>query len=327
MPGRPRTIAKVVGASSSVCYAVAGLYLATFHPFDVAVGVTMAVALGVTAFRLFTPNEIFPVTYGGGKKAHLDVGGERGEAIRRALQDQLGLTVVDLKPVGLAGSGGSTPLRLRVARRSRHVPVREALRDEPRPSRSLVQARTHGDLRPARGRGPVLVGAAARPVRGLHAEALLRLRHPHGRALTASSSSRRSASTCSSPSSSTARRRSATRSSTIDDEIIDHGLLLIRTLWDAGLAHRDIKPANLLVRDRQVLVIDVAFAQVRPSPWRQAIDLANMMLVLAVRTDSQRVYERALRFFTPDEIAEAFAAARGSREPVAAPFRDEAGRT
>ena len=69
----------------------------------------------LNAFRLFTPNEIFPVTYGGGKKAHLDVGGERGEAIRRALQDQLGLTVVDLKPVGLAGSGGSTPLRLRVA--------------------------------------------------------------------------------------------------------------------------------------------------------------------------------------------------------------------
>ena len=31
------------------------------------------------------------------------------------MQDQLGLTVVDIKPVGLAGSGGSTPLRLRVA--------------------------------------------------------------------------------------------------------------------------------------------------------------------------------------------------------------------
>ena len=32
-----------------------------------------------------------------------------------ALRDQLGLTVLDLKPVGLAGSGGSTPLRIRVA--------------------------------------------------------------------------------------------------------------------------------------------------------------------------------------------------------------------
>ena len=73
---------------------------------------------------------------------------------------------------------------------------------------------------------------------------------------------------------------------------------MIRKLWDAGLAHRDIKPANLLVRDGQVLVIDVAFMQVRPSPWRQAVDLANMMLVLAVRTDARRVYDRALQFFT-----------------------------
>ena len=41
-----------------------------------------------------------------------------------------------------------------------------------------------------------------------------------------------------------------------------------------------------------------------------------MMLVLAVRTDAERVYERALAFFTPDEIAEAFAAARGIASPT-----------
>jgi hypothetical protein len=55
---------------------------------------------------------------------------------------------------------------------------------------------------------------------------------------------------------------------------------------------------------------------VRPSPWRQAVDLGNMMLVLAVRTDPERVYERALRFFTPDDIAEAFAATRGVASPT-----------
>ena len=60
----------------------------------------------------------------------------------------------------------------------------------------------------------------------------------------------------------------------------------------------------------------MAFAQVRPSPWRQAVDLANMMLVLAVRTDAERVYQRALAYFTPDEIAEAFAAARGIASPT-----------
>ena len=50
----------------------------------------------------------------------------------------------------------------------------------------------------------------------------------------------------------------------------------------------------MLVRDGQLLLIDVAFAQVRPSPWREAVDLANMMLVLAVCTDAERVYARAL---------------------------------
>ena len=68
-------------------------------------------------------------------------------------------------------------------------------------------------------------------------------------------------------------------------------------------------------RRRTLLVIDVAFMQIRPSPWREAVDLANMMLVLAVRTDAERVYERALQYFSPDEIAEAFAAARGIASP------------
>ena len=58
------------------------------------------------------------------------------------------------------------------------------------------------------------------------------------------------------------------------------------------------------------------FAQVRPSPWRQAVDLGNMMLVLAVRTDPDRVYQRALRYFTPAELAEAFAATRGVASPT-----------
>ena len=101
----------------------------------------------------------------------------------------------------------------------------------------------------------------------------------------------------------------------VDDRVIDQALAVVRKLWDSGLAHRDIKPANLLVQDGEVIVIDVAFMQVRPSPWRQAVDLANMMLVLAVRSDAERVYNRALQLFTPDEIAEAFAAARGVASP------------
>src|SRR5205085_1730556 len=91
----------------------------------------------------------------------------------------------------------------------------------------------------------------------------------------------------------------------VGDEVIDQGLRLVRRLWDAGIAHRDIKPGNLMVRDRELLLIDAGFAQVRPSPWRQAVDLGNMMLVLAVRSDPDRVYQRALRYFTPAELSEA----------------------
>src|SRR5437763_6929250 len=70
-----------------------------------------------------------------------------------------------------------------------------------------------------------------------------------------------------------------------------------------------------MVRDKFVYLIDPFFVQVRPSAWRQAVDLANMMLVLAVRTDAERVYRRALQSFTPDDIAGAVAAARGIASP------------
>jgi hypothetical protein len=71
-----------------------------------------------------------------------------------------------------------------------------------------------------------------------------------------------------------------------------------------------------MVRRGELLLIDVMFVQVRPSPWRQAVDLGNMMLVLAVRTDPDRVYQRALGYFTPAELAEAFAATRGVASPT-----------
>ena len=72
----------------------------------------------------------------------------------------------------------------------------------------------------------------------------------------------------------------------VDDGVVDAGLRAVRQLWDGGLAHRDVKPANVLVRDGGVVMIDTGFSAVRPSPWRQAVDLANMMLCLALRTDA-----------------------------------------
>jgi tRNA A-37 threonylcarbamoyl transferase component Bud32 len=102
----------------------------------------------------------------------------------------------------------------------------------------------------------------------------------------------------------------------VSDPIIDEGLELVQRLWRAGLAHRDLKPANMLVRDGHLQLIDVSGLQVRPTPWRQAVDLANMMLTLALRTDPDRVYERAVRVFSPDDVAEAFASAQGLAIPT-----------
>lgn len=101
----------------------------------------------------------------------------------------------------------------------------------------------------------------------------------------------------------------------VDVDLVDQGLELVKKLWRAGLAHRDIKPANLMVQNGRLRVIDLAFAQIRPSPWREAVDLANMMLALALSSSATLVYERARVLFTDDEIAEAFAASRGVTFP------------
>ena len=114
VPGRARSWTKAAVAAVVAVFGLARLYLGVDHPGDVLLGVAFAVAIAVTAFRFFTPNQVFPVVYRRGKTAHVDVTGRRGEAIRQAVRDQLGLTVTQIKPVGLESSAGSTPLRLRV---------------------------------------------------------------------------------------------------------------------------------------------------------------------------------------------------------------------
>ena len=113
--GHMRDVAKWFGFAAVAIVAVSRMYLGVDHPFDVLVGAVLGVAIPLIGFRFFTPNEVFPLKYRQGKSAHLDVGGKRGEAIRQAVEEQLGVTILDIKPVGLGGSGGSTPLRLRVA--------------------------------------------------------------------------------------------------------------------------------------------------------------------------------------------------------------------
>jgi hypothetical protein len=91
-------------------FCLACLYLAVDHVDDLLLGVALGVAIPVSAFRFFTPNEVFPVAYRRGNTAHVDVTGPRGEAIRQGMRDQLGLTVTGITPVGLESSAGSIPL-------------------------------------------------------------------------------------------------------------------------------------------------------------------------------------------------------------------------
>ena len=109
VPGRARSRAKAAAAAVVAVFALARLYLGVDHPDDVLLGAALAVAVAVTAFRYFTPNEVFPVAYRRGRAAHVDVTGRRGEAIRQAVRDQLGLDVTEIKPVGLASSAGFDP--------------------------------------------------------------------------------------------------------------------------------------------------------------------------------------------------------------------------
>jgi len=46
------------------------------------------------------------------------------------------------------------------------------------------------------------------------------------------------------------------------------------------------------------------------------VDLANMMLVMALRSDAPNVYGISQRYFTPDEVGEAFACAVGLAIPT-----------
>lgn len=296
--------------------ATAQLYLAVDHPTDVFSALVIGWSLPVVAFRLAVPDEVFPVTYRRGRRAHLDVGGRRGEAIKAALDQQLGLDVTSVEPFALEGSAGSTPLRLRV------------LGAGPEDERLLfgkLYARNH--LRSDRwyklGR-TILYGRLEdeKPfstVRRLveYEDHMLRLLRDAGLATPAPYGFVEI----------TPEREYVIvmeffpgaqdiGAVTVDDAAVDEGLAAVRRLWDAGVAHRDIKPSNVLVQDGHVRLIDVAFAAVRPTPWRQAVDLANMMLTLALASSPELVYERALRHFAPDDIAEAFAASRGVTVPT-----------
>ena len=316
VPGRSLWYAKLAIVGFLAGVSLDRIYLGINHPTDLVFAVILGVAIPVTLFRAFTPTDIFPVAYGHrGKSAHLDVSGRRGEAIKQAMQEQLGFTILEMKLVGLEGSGGSTPLKLRVSDDhgvERWVFAKLYAKNHVRADRWYKFGRVmlYGRLEDE---------TPFKTVRRFveYEDYTLRLLGEYGFPtpsplgiveITPESEYLIAMEFFD--------RAEEIGDADIDEQVIDEGLAMIRRMWDVGLAHRDIKPANLMVQDGHLRLIDVFFVQVRPSPWRQAVDLGNMMLVLALRSDAQTVYEKALAYFTPEELSEAFAATRGVASPT-----------
>jgi membrane-associated phospholipid phosphatase/tRNA A-37 threonylcarbamoyl transferase component Bud32 len=311
--GRWRNMGKFVIPVLVAVLAGAEVYLGLNHPSDILFGMVLGVGIPLVALRTFAPTSVFPVEYRKkGRAAHLDVGGARGTAIRQAVQDQLGMTALNLAPVGLAGSGGSTPLRLTVeGDPDRHLFAKLYAQTHLRADRSYKVIRTilYGTLEDEKPYNSV-----RRLVQ--YEDYMLLVMHDFGIP-------------CAKPYGFveiTPEREyllvtdfleggTEITEAEVTDEVIDDALATIRRMWEVGVAHRDVKPANIMVKEGKIVMIDLAFGEIRPSPWRQAVDLANMMIVLALKTDPDRVFERALKFFSPEEIGEAFAATRSVTMP------------
>src|SRR5215218_6444223 len=238
--GRWRNNGKWLVTGLVALAALSRIALGADAPTDVLVAVALGVTFPLVAFRWFAPNEIFPITYRGGSSAHLDVSGPRGTAVRRGLEEQLGLLVEEVKPFGLAGSAGSTPLRITVkGDPPSYLFAKLYARSHLRADRwyKLGRELLYGRLEDEKPFNTVrrLVQQEDYALR-LCRDAGLPSPTPHG--LVEPPPGRGYLLV-------TELFEGATElgEAEIDDQVIDDGLGIIRTLWDAGLAHRDVKPA------------------------------------------------------------------------------------
>ena len=310
--GIPRVRWRVAAAVLIALVVFARLVLALDYPADGVYAAVLALMVSIVVFGLAAPDDAFPVTYArGGNAAHLDLGGARGRAVVRAMADQIGLDVTEVRPFGLEGSGGSSPLRMTLADGS-HVFGKIFSTSHVRSDRWYRIGRTilYGRLEDETPFGSVrriaeyedyaLRYLAAEGIHVANTWGIVELT-PNREYMLVTEFFEGAKDLGDVP---------------VDETVIDEGLHLVRRFWDVGVAHRDVKPANLLVRGGHLQLVDVSGLEIRPSPWRQAVDLANMMLTLALQSDPDLVYERALLVFAPDEIAEAFACAVGMAVPT-----------
>ncbi|MFL5737024.1 MAG: hypothetical protein ACJ76P_06770 [Actinomycetota bacterium] len=312
VPLRTRPTVRNASIVLAMLVAASRIYLGTAYPLAAAYSILLAFGFATVLLGWLAPDEAFPVSYKrGGNAAHLALAGPRTEAIKRAMREQLGVDVTEVKSFGEEGSGGSTPMLMTTADGSRlfgKILATSHVRSDRwyRVGRTILYGRLEDETTFSSVRR--LIEYEDYALRLLD-DAGFRVARSYGiveltpqREYLLPTEFFEGAETLG--------------HAEVNDVVIDDGLQLVRRLWDNGLAHRDVKPANLLIVEGHLQVIDVSGLEVRPSSWRQAVDLANMMLVLSLRTDPERVYERALAFFSADEIGEAFASATGMAIPT-----------
>jgi membrane-associated phospholipid phosphatase/tRNA A-37 threonylcarbamoyl transferase component Bud32 len=296
---------RAMGAAVAVVATVttARVVLAVDHVSDMVAGAAIAALVVIGAFLWLVPDSSFPIRYGG-QRAHVELDDARMAAITLAMRQQLGVEIESIRPIGGAGSAGSTPLLLATERSTLFAKLLAERHVRADRQYKFIRAVLYGRLEDERPFSSVrrlamnedymlrLFADAGVPVVASHGVVELT---PQREYLVVTDFA-------------DGARELGDPNLDVTDDIIDEALQAVRRLWDAGLAHRDIKPSNVMVRDGHVLLIDVGFAELRPSPWRQAVDLANMLLCLALRTDAERVYRRSLAIFTADDVAEAMAA-------------------
>ncbi len=309
--GRQRRITLLAIGALATAVGLSRFYLGVERLTDGLTGAVIGVTIPLVAFRVWTPDAVFPVSYGRRKAAHLELTGHRRAAVFRALREQLGIEADDMELFGLEGSGGSTPIRVSLVGGGGYVFAKLYAQNHLRSDRWYKWGRRilYGALEDE---------AAFRSVRRLaeHEDYVMRLMASAGVPGPASLGIAEI----------TPGREYLLVTEFVEgaveiseaqvgSDIIDDSLRAVRSMWDASLSHRDIKPANVLVRGSEVFLIDYAFGEVQPTPWRQAVDLANVMLTLSVRSSPQLVHDAALELFSAEEIAEAFAASRGVTVP------------
>ena len=303
--GGRRNAAKVAAAGVLAVFVACRLYLGRDAPTDVALALVLTTALPVVLFRYVTPHGVFPIRYGRGPRpSQLDSRSSR--VITEAVERQLGWRVRRIDALHPPGSSGSTPLLLDLddgtqlfaklyslahLRADRWYKLGRAvlygrLEDEA-PFADIRHLVEHEDymLRVARDAGvPVPRSHGIVQVTPGREYVLVTEALPDARQLGDCTG--------------------------VADQVVVEGLDIVRRLWSAGMAHRDVKPANLVVSAGRLYLVDLSFAELRATPWRQAVDLGNMLLTLSLAAGQQRVLELARSRFSDDEIAEALACTR-----------------